>query len=319
MTISLTCGCGARLDIDETFAGKTISCPDCQRSLNVPRPEQPGVKTSGFALTSLTLALVGGFTVIGPLAAVGFGFLGLRDVARKPDQVAGRGYALAGIVVGGLVTVLTGLALFSGGLLGLNNLTDRMRWAGKLDYPPELEVNRPNEGYKIARPSAKWGIYRPMGTQAMLDLRPGRFTDNLVMVNLEDDAYLVVLAPEMVPREWGLDTCKNEALRKFREQDKVGLFGQKRDTHHARMDVIETKHRPPVGMVESVEMLVDKAVGWQERRFLLRVVKQREDTQMFVLIAGARKSHFDAVAADLRRALDSFTLTGRGNLPGDWR
>ena len=33
MAVSLKCGCGARLEIDDKFAGKVIPCPDCQRPL----------------------------------------------------------------------------------------------------------------------------------------------------------------------------------------------------------------------------------------------------------------------------------------------
>src|SRR5579859_5391625 len=34
MAISLTCSCGARLEIDDKFAGQAIPCPDCQQPLN---------------------------------------------------------------------------------------------------------------------------------------------------------------------------------------------------------------------------------------------------------------------------------------------
>src|SRR5262249_15018942 len=111
MTISLTCTCGARLEIDETFAGQTVHCPDCQRPLTTPRPERAGALTSGVALTSLVLALVGAFTLLGTLLAVVFGALALRDIARRPDQVTGKGYAVAGIALGVFLTALTGFAL----------------------------------------------------------------------------------------------------------------------------------------------------------------------------------------------------------------
>src|SRR4051794_22513638 len=107
MTISLTCACGVRLEIDDTFAGKTINCPDCQRSITAPRPEPEGLRTSGLALGSLTLALVGAFTVLGTLLAVVLGFLGLQGIRRAPERVTGRGFALAGIGLGIAFTAVT--------------------------------------------------------------------------------------------------------------------------------------------------------------------------------------------------------------------
>src|SRR5947209_3446724 len=125
MTISLTCTCGALLEIDETFAGQTINCPDCQRALAVPRPEQPGVRTSGFALASLALALVGAFTVVGTLLAVLFGVLALTNIKKRPEELAGRNYALSGIVLGSALTLLTVFALSSLELFGLSNLVGK--------------------------------------------------------------------------------------------------------------------------------------------------------------------------------------------------
>ena len=94
MTISLTCACGVRLEVDDTFAGQTINCPDCQRPLATPKPERAGVQTSGFAIASLTLALVGAFTLIGTVLAVLFGVLALLGIRRDPDRVTGKGYAV---------------------------------------------------------------------------------------------------------------------------------------------------------------------------------------------------------------------------------
>ena len=115
MTISLTCACGVRLEIDESFAGQTINCPDCQRAIVAPKPEPEGLRTSGFALGSLTLGLVGAFTVIGTLLAVVLGLLGLQSIRRAPERVTGRGFALAGIGLG------VGLLVF-GAARGIGNI-----------------------------------------------------------------------------------------------------------------------------------------------------------------------------------------------------
>ena len=39
MSISLTCRCKTRLQVNEQLAGKLVKCPKCGESLIVPRPE----------------------------------------------------------------------------------------------------------------------------------------------------------------------------------------------------------------------------------------------------------------------------------------
>ncbi|MCI0462968.1 MAG: DUF4190 domain-containing protein [Gemmataceae bacterium] len=312
MTISLICRCGARLEVDETFAGRAINCPDCQRALTVRKPEPPGLKTSGFALASLTVALVGGFTVVGGLAAVGLGWLGLRDVKRYPEQVSGRQYALAGIALGAVLTLFTLFALFWGQLLGLNNLSGKLQWAGKLDHGGDEGIMR--HGFKINRPRKekeekapwRWGEYKPPGSQAEPQL-PAVW-DDLILVNIEDDAHLLVL-PQTGQFNEGIEACLRRARKEFEDHDKVGIFGRKRaDTRRARLEVVATKPLTTIGQVDTVEQLLDKTVGRQERRFILQVVKQRDENLYFVLLAGARKSSFERLEPELRKALESFTL-----------
>src|SRR5262245_33563958 len=121
MTLSLTCACGARLDIDDKFAGQQINCPDCQRALQAPVRE-PIKRTSGLALASIVLALIGAFTIVGTVAAVVVGILALLQLANHGDRLAGRGYAIAGIVFGVLFTGGTLFAISSLELFGLTSL-----------------------------------------------------------------------------------------------------------------------------------------------------------------------------------------------------
>ncbi len=297
MTISLTCACGARLEIDETFAGQTIHCPDCQRALTTPRPERPGLLTSGFALTSLILALVGAFTFVGTILAVVFGVLALRDIARRPDQVTGKGYAVAGIALGVFLTALTGFALTSGELFGLNNLPARLRWSGKLDYPESEEIVRRREGYAIKRPSKKWGVRK-------FEREDVHVWEDLLMVNVEEDAYVLCYAEAMT--EKSLDRCRERALSEFRDKDRAGIFGGKSAMGHP--EVIATKELPKIGTAEIVEMLVDRSVAGQSWRFLMRVIKAPEDGTAYVMIGGTRRSHFNRIEPELRKALDSFRI-----------
>jgi hypothetical protein len=74
-----------------------------------PRPRN----TNGFAIASLVCSLVGVLVVVvGPGLGIVFGIIGLRQTSRLGE--AGRGLAIAGIVIGGLVLLFDVL-----GLIGL--------------------------------------------------------------------------------------------------------------------------------------------------------------------------------------------------------
>jgi hypothetical protein len=306
MTISLTCACGVHLEIDDAFAGKTVNCPDCQRPLTPPKPEPTGLQTSGFALASLILALVGAFTLLGTALAVVFGVLALRDIARRPEQVSGRRYALAGISLGAFLTLVTAFVLTSTDLFGLSSLPARLHWAGKLEYGGPEEVVRRTEDYAIKRPSPKWGVKKSEREEAQ------HVFDDLVMVNIEEDAYLLCYALT-VERESSLEKCREEVLSDFRTNDRGEMFGgTARPSPRASVSVISTKNlkEEVVGTAEGVQMLVEKSMAGQRRRFLIRVIKAPEEGTAFVLIGGARWNHFARVEPEILKAMDSFRRVG---------
>src|SRR5260370_4798880 len=107
MTLAINCTCGAHLEVDDRFAGQTIQCPDCHKGLQAPSLTSPLQRTSGLALASLILALVGAFTVVGTIVAVVLGGLALRQIARQPDKLSGRRFALAGMGAGALLTAVS--------------------------------------------------------------------------------------------------------------------------------------------------------------------------------------------------------------------
>jgi hypothetical protein len=305
MTIPITCACGARLEIDETFAGKTVNCPDCQKGLSVPRPEKTGLQTSGFALASIVLAVTGAFTLVGTLLAVLFGALALRDLARRPEEVTGRRYAVAGIVLGVIFTALTTFALTPAGLLGLNHLMARAQWAGKLDYSGPEEIVLSRERYAITRPSPNWGVRRPQ-REGQERVEDEHILDDLVLINLDEDACLLC-RPETVGGESDIEQCRKEAVRKFAETDWTGLFGGK--TVPGRTGRIEEgvpKRLKDIGTAEITEVRVDKSMAGQTRRFLIRVIK--DGGRVFVLMGGSSRNNFDQVEPEIRKAMDSFRI-----------
>jgi hypothetical protein len=303
MTISLTCACGARLEIDETFAGQTINCPDCQRPIKAPRPERPGLRTSGFALTSLILALLGAFTIVGTLLAVVFGALALRDIARRPDEVTGKGFAAAGIALGLLLTAVTGFALTSAELFGL---WTRFQWAGKLDYPEGEEVVRRVERFRInrPRPAAKWGIKRSERGERIEDQHsPG----DLLMVNLDEDAHLLCYTETCDGEE--LRRCLEKVREEFRKRDRAGIFSGGKPTEREGVLTIfkKAERSNPVGK-EIMEEVVDKRLGGRTRRFIIRVVKPAGDPTAYVLIGGAPLDRFPRVEAAIKASMDSLRV-----------
>src|SRR5581483_3531419 len=114
MALSLSCPCGAAFEVEDTFAGQGIACPDCGRALRVPLPRPPQLRTSGFAVASVVLALVGAFTVVGTAVAAVLGAVALASIARHRDRLSGAGFAVLGIVLGVGLTAVTGFAFSRG-------------------------------------------------------------------------------------------------------------------------------------------------------------------------------------------------------------
>jgi Domain of unknown function (DUF4190) len=302
MTLSLTCSCGARLEIDEKFAGQTIQCPDCQQSLQAPPPAaRPPRRTSGFAVASFVLALVGAFTLVGTLLAMVLGALALFDISRQRERVAGRGYAIAGIVLGAVLTALSLFVYIKVELFGLDGLMREPQWAGKLDFSGPLEIMRSKDGFAITRPSDQWGVYiDPLANWVQLDL---------LLVNDTEDAY-ILCRPVIVPNHWSLERCQDKALEDFRDADLTSGPGKTR--HRAsKFDARPVKHLPTVHDTEAVEMMVDKTVGGWRRTYLVRIIKKQGDDQMYLVAGGTSPDRFSRLEPQLRKALDSFRLLDR--------
>jgi hypothetical protein len=303
MPFALTCACGAHLEIDDKFAGQQITCPDCQRLLQTPGGDQPVRRTSGLALASILLALIGAFTIIGTLAAVLLGVLALVQMGGRSDRLAGRGYAIAGILIGLVMTGGTLFAISSVELFGISSIVSDAYWQGKLDYDGPMEIVRDREGFAITRPSAKWGLYKPPSTNPF----DNHVRDDLLLVRPDEDAVVLCIA-EPVDEKKGIEQCRERAEQILRG-DRFGLFTkQTRGVLPSPPQVVKTDRPTPVNGVEMVDMWINKKAGSEDKTFLVRVLKKRGDTSLFIVVAGTRRTQFNRVEPELREALNSFRI-----------
>jgi hypothetical protein len=290
MSISLTCTCGARLEIDDKFAGQIVPCPDCQKPLNtrIDEPKDPPV--SALALGSLVLALVGGFTIIGSLAAVGLGYLALRQIMREPDKLGGLNFARAGMIVGGVFTLITAATFLSGEALGVDALLRQFRHASEVDYTSE-----PGGVYKITlgkddlvgiqRPSRFWGKLKPLA---------GNQKDLLTLINLWEDAHLICLEV----KEESVQAAREKIADLFRGSDLYQNLGKGRGK-----DPSPGAEAKPAADNKDDQTL-DVRLGGYDRTFLLRVVKVGPD--IYLLAGGARSHRFGRLTGEIRKSFDSF-------------
>jgi len=159
MPLPLICTCGARFQVDETFAEREVVCPECRTHLHAPPAGDPVVRVSKLALLSFVLALVGAFTVVGTALAAVVGLAACARILGNPHR-AGLPYAVAGVVLGVALTALTLAALSGDYLRGLRTFYREALLADQLEPTADLEIRRSDKGFMIRRPDAAWGVAR---------------------------------------------------------------------------------------------------------------------------------------------------------------
>jgi hypothetical protein len=310
MPIAVTCECGAKLEIDEKFLGKQILCPDCQRPLPTKAPVTPPPldlpdyrRISGYALLSLTLALVGAFTIVGTIAAIVVGIYALKQIADKPSKLEGIKFARAGIAVGAFFTFLTLAALISPTLLGLDSFLREMAFAGRIQYPvgPTVEVDTIRLSIVLTRPSNRWASYIPP-TVASNHFE----SSDLLMVNISEDAFI---ACKYVELDGGVDDAEEKlkiVLDKIYKSELVYLLGRLdgrplgREAENVQKKVVNSKRG------KEQEVTFDLRLGGIDRRFLVQYsLEKRDQLGVRVLVGAARRNRFDRLEDVFRKTFDS--------------
>jgi hypothetical protein len=305
----LTCDCGARFEVDDTFAGQEIACPECQQPVKVPARHKVPPRTSAYALASVVVALVGAFTPAA-LVAVGLGVAGLVSIRHNRERITGAGFAVFGIVLGLVFSSLTVLALVLG-FTGLGGYVHQRTLEKQIDTAGPLEVVIAASGFAITRPSEKWGKI-PIGH--VEDLIVDHFQDGCDLVLVQPANYTFVdVRSDVGARFQSLDNCQKDVLDGFdpRPAQPRDPFGGADDDDfalHAKAKLVRSSRLEEAGR-EGREMLVDVRVFGQQWRFLIRLYR-KGNGPVYVVRAYCRSRHFAALEAELRQALDSFRLLG---------
>ncbi len=127
MNVVFTCSkCGHSFSADEPEAGQWLPCPQCSALAPPPPPpmaagQQGGCsRSSGLAIASMIVGIVAiltcWFGVVFGLVAIILGIIALVHISRSEGQLTGKGFAITGIITGGvsmlwMVTLVAGLAL----------------------------------------------------------------------------------------------------------------------------------------------------------------------------------------------------------------
>jgi hypothetical protein len=302
MALTLSCSCGATFDVEDTFAGQTVSCPECHASLKAPALRRGPLRTSGLAVASTVLALVGAFTLVGTLAAVLCGLAALVSIGRSGGRRAGVGFALFGIIAGLLFTGLTLFAYSTGELFGVGDQVRERMLGGRVDYSGPLEIVRPDQGFKITRPSEKWGVARP-------DLaRQFQNTGNLLLVNAARDAYVDVSVMPAVGR--GIDALRQDVVKSFEDEQRNGAAGKEKDEMRRVMTVKVRDSRRVEGAAgyEVGEVVLDVRVPGGTLTYLIHVVKKPKAARAYLVRGWTARRRYPQEEADLRKVIDSFRI-----------
>jgi hypothetical protein len=325
MPLSLICDCGARFEVEDALAGQSVACPECQQPLKAPALQRPTLRTSGFALASYLLAIIGAFTVVGTVAAVVLGLIAVVRILRDRERVAGLGFAGFGVGLGLAFTALMLWAISSGELFGLPAVLRRTQMADQFDpVDPKTPLEIHESGFSLTRPTAKWARAKK------------GFQYPLVQPLLRNDALLLLVQPDLYAfidvqseansrlgpaiEEFILNRLKQDPTQPAFDKDKVksppkfGGIGNDDDPSEisriTKVTAVGTPKSLPTdaGVQQANEMTAEVTVDGKRWTVLVRTY-QMTGGRLFIVRAFAETARFTRVKDELVKALDSFKLS----------
>ena len=303
MPISLTCVCGAILEIDDKFKGRKVPCPDCNRLLNTVAALPPPQATSGWALASLVASLAGMLTFVGPLIGIACGILGLRQIARDP-KLGGTQFARAGIISGAIFAAVSVWALIGTEFLGLDGFVRLVSQTHDLKFPADLVVRSHKLAngeivIRLKRPSLAWGVKQVSNTDT---------PDDLTLVSAWDDAHILVFSLTE-DKENKADDYRRDAINAFLKSGLVKMLTRNVEPAFplpAQIKIISEDEKDPVPQSFRVDFTWDTG----PRAFLFHIgpLEVGNNRRLNVAVGGTRLNRFDRLEEPIRQALESCEL-----------
>jgi len=311
MALALTCVCGARFELDDTLAGQTVTCPECQQALKAPALRSMPPRTSALALASVVLALLGAFTGIGSAVAAVLGGMALARISRQRERLAGAGLALFGLLAGIAFTVLFVFAVFSPEVLGVAGAMRKRMLAGQVDTTGKLETIDQAKGFTISRPSKEWGIAPTKDIEDPL-LRPLLHKDaDLLLVQVSLYVFVDVRS-HVINNARSLDQAQQNVLEEFRpEQADLRLPRGARDPddflHPTNYVVKNSRELPVADGIQGREVQVEVTCGGRPWHFLIHLYLSKG--RVYIVRAFAQGSRrFRDARPEFDKILDSFEI-----------
>jgi hypothetical protein len=313
----LTCDCGACFEVRDAQPGQPVSCPECHHPVKVSARVALPPRTSGLALASLTLALVGAFTIVGTLAAILVGLLAFVHVLHQPDRFKGLGLASAGIALGALFTALTVGFVWSGGL-GLAGKMREVSMASLLDPNANPNDDLKYRDCSLTLPSDEWRKVRQNRSDdpAVYEFQRDR---DLVLLNPRRHAYLDVHIDNKFSNENELANYKRHLLDDLRPARAARGEDLPLDEGHQAPapTVLSTRGIPsPQFALQGQEFLIDVRGGGQTWRYVVWVYRRngperldpKRPVPVYVVRGYTPARYWEQNKDELYAALESFRV-----------
>ncbi len=256
----------------------------------MPTPKIVTLPHSALALASALLVLIGAFTVVGTIAGIVVGILGLLSIRKNPDKVQGVALAAFGIGAGIAFTVITLLILHTPDALGLGRYFRSSMWNGKVDRSTALEVR--GDDFTLTLPSADWGIVKnaKLG-QTIVDTLQGKDTRMLLMQTVR---FAFV---DIDSKEPGVDHPLEQRMESY-VQDFPFKINEADTT-----EKIKSQEN-----LLSIEKTLNLRCSGQPWVLILRLSRKPEKSKLIMLRAFAPKATFRDAEREMRKILDSLKI-----------